>query len=113
MNSCVIYETMNIIGKKWSLLIIFELHRHGPSSFNELKRQVKYITPKMLSRRLDELEEDGLVERRVLDKPLRTTLSLTPAGKDFVRILKAIKNWSLQWSPGGHDCVEDCRDCSF
>ncbi|MDY1591614.1 MAG: helix-turn-helix domain-containing protein [Methanofastidiosum sp.] len=65
MIDCTIYKTLNIMGEKWSLLILLELYRGETNEkrFNELKRGLKGITPKILSLRLSELEEQGLIKK--------------------------------------------------
>src|SRR5271157_5622131 len=60
MKDCTVYKTMNIIGKRWTIHILLELHKgeEKEKRFNELKRKLGYITPKILSERLTELEHE-------------------------------------------------------
>ncbi len=104
MRECIIYETMNIIGKKWTLLIIFEIYFHNRVSFNELKNAIKNITPKMLSKRLKELERDKIIIKKTTSDRVRSTYALTKRGEDLVIILNAIKKWSMKWLSDKNDC---------
>lgn len=115
MNDCTIYKTMDIIGKRWSLLILLELYK-GSEHFNILKNKLPGITPKILSQRLKELVDDTLV-LRVIDKdatPIRTKYSLTDSGKDLVKVINEIKKWGLKWKFKNKDCKTTfCKHCKL
>jgi DNA-binding HxlR family transcriptional regulator len=67
MKDCTVYKTMNIIGKRWTIHILLELHKgeEKEKRFNELKRKLGYITPKILPARLTELKHEGLITYEV------------------------------------------------
>ncbi len=111
MKECVIYKTMDLIGKKWSLLIILELYKNEKMGFNELKRSLEDITPRMLSLRLSDLEEHGLIKNRMIKKPIRTEYTLTTSGRDLIKPINEIKEWSLKWIYPNEECYKDCKDC--
>ena len=117
--NCTIYKAMGFLGKKWSILILLELYKgeDGPKRYSEVKRKMSSITPKMLAARLRELEKGGLVKRVVDTKsiPVRSEYSLTDSGRDFVKVIRAIKSWGVKWGFGRHSyCREtDCRSCEF
>lgn len=116
--SCTVYRTADIIGKKWTLLILLELYkgRGGKRRYSELRKSLGRITPKMLSARLRELEKEELVKRRVESGtlPLRVEYSLTGQGKEFIGIIRDIKRWSLRWKPAALECGStDCRECDI
>ena len=113
---CTLYQTAGFIGKRWTLLILLEIYRGKLKTrrYKELKRNIPDITPKMLSLRLKELEEEGLVEKTVdaSEFPVKSSYSLTKSGKDFVRIIKGIKNWALRWKLENKLCEKaDCSNC--
>ncbi len=118
MKDCTVYKTVDIIGKKWSMYILFELHKgeKGEKGFNELKRKLKDITPKTLSARLKELEEQGLVQKIIDDSvlPVRCEYSLTASGEEFISIIRDIKAWGLKWKFGNKVCENSvCRLCEL
>ena len=88
---CTVYLTVDLIAKKWSLLIILSIYRGDlkPKRYSQIKKQVKGITPKVLSYRLKELEREGLIEKRVDagSVPIKTFYSLTESGKDLIKII--------------------------
>ncbi len=112
---CTVYRTAGMVGKKWSLLILLEIHRGGGTKrYSELKRNVPGITPKMLSARLKELEREGLVARRVESSrvPVKCEYSLTACGRDFMRVVKLVKEWSLKWKVRRRVCeTTECSAC--
>ena len=115
--SCTIYRTIDFISKKWTLLILLELYKSkGKRRYSELKQSLLHITPKILSTRLRELEKQGLVIKEIDTRtfPVRCEYSLTESGKDFIRIIKDIKKWSLQWKYHNTECeTQDCKHCEL
>lgn len=94
---CPIVETANLIGKKWTLVVIRYL-MDGPKRFNELKRTIRDISSKTLSLTLSDLEGKGIVDRRVhTDSPIGVEYALTQKGEDLVLVLKAMKSWGEKW----------------
>src|SRR5438270_537465 len=79
---------MQIIGNKWTALILRDLFG-GPKRFCELEKSVGKINPRTLSQRLDDLEAHGIVTRQSFSEvPPRTEYTLTPKGRDLLPILK-------------------------
>ncbi len=97
---CPCREVLDLIGSKWSVLVIGRLEE-GPHRFGELRRAVPGITQKMLTQTLRRLEEDGLVHRRVLTelRPPRVEYSLTDLGTTITEPLEAIRVWTEQHLP--------------
>lgn len=98
---CTVYSTVDIVSKKWSLLIILSIHRSMNSSkrYNEIKKDLNNITPKILSLRLKELEMEGVIKRNIDNShiPIKVYYSLTNSGKDLIKIIQDIKQWGLKW----------------
>jgi DNA-binding HxlR family transcriptional regulator len=116
MKDCTVYKTMNIIGKRWTIHILLELHKGEKKEkrFNELKRKLGYITPKVLSERLTELENEGLITKKVdsSTNPPKSEYYLTESGVDFVKIIQAIKRWGLKWKFQSEECEKAiCMYC--
>jgi|Deesub1362A_J573_1020465.scaffolds.fasta_scaffold00005_54 DNA-binding HxlR family transcriptional regulator len=94
---CPVIETINTIGKKWHLVIIYELMK-GPKRFNELKNSINGISSKTLSKSLNELRKSKIVDRKVFsDSPIRVEYSLTDKGRDLEEILEVMKHWGERW----------------
>lgn len=90
---CPIEAALGLIGGKWKALIIDHL-TEGPMRFGELQRKMPKITAKMLTQQLRELEEDGLIMRRVYPVvPPKVEYSLTPFGESSLPILDAMCAW--------------------
>jgi DNA-binding HxlR family transcriptional regulator len=86
-----------ILGRKWHPLLITTLLTDGPLGFNELKTRLDGISDKVLSECLDELQDDGLVVREVIDdKPVRVEYSLTAAGEELQPVIDRLREWSRE-----------------
>lgn len=87
---CPIGACMQILGGAWTPNIIWYLSE-GPRRFSELKGDIAPISAKMLSTRLKELEEKGVIARRVLEtSPPSVEYSLTELGAELVPAIRAI-----------------------
>ena len=115
---CAVYKTTDLIGKKWTLLILLELYKGKAKikRYSEVKNSILDITPKILSTRLKELEKSGLINKKIdaREHPIKCLYSLTKQGKEFIKIIKDIKEWALKWRSGNETCgIQDCKDCKF
>ncbi|MBQ9025882.1 MAG: helix-turn-helix transcriptional regulator [Methanobrevibacter sp.] len=91
---CPVDRTLNLINKKWSIQIIRDLF-FGKKHFKEFK-EGKDISNKVLSSCLADLEENGLIEKKVLNtKPVSTEYSLTAYGKSMNKIIYEIAMFTL------------------
>ncbi|KAK1548229.1 hypothetical protein Q3G72_015507 [Acer saccharum] len=87
----------SLLCKRWTTLIVDVLLRH-PRRFNELLSEMEVVSDRMLSERLKELEQAGVVLRRILpNTPLRVEYSLTGKGRDLAPIIDAIRVWSERY----------------
>ncbi|HEY8448876.1 MAG TPA: helix-turn-helix domain-containing protein [Bacillota bacterium] len=95
---CPRYEkAAELLGKKWTGLILRVL-LDGPKRFAEFKEQLPEVSDRILSERLKELEEAGVVERRVHNtRPVLIQYALTPKGRDARRVVEAIQAWAERW----------------
>ena len=113
---CTVNRTVKYLTKKWTLLIILELYK-GPDytrRFSDLKDSLNDITPKILSERLKELEDEGILAKKV-DKtsfPVKSEYTLTESGLGIIEIIRDIKKWALRWKIDNIPCGEqDCKGC--
>jgi DNA-binding HxlR family transcriptional regulator len=93
-----IASAMQIIGNKWTALILRDLHS-GPKRFFELEQSVGKINPRTLSQRLDDLEEFAIITRRSFaEVPPRTEYTLTDKGRDLMPIIEQMALWGTKYS---------------
>jgi DNA-binding HxlR family transcriptional regulator len=91
------HATIELIGKRWTGAIVCAL-TEGPLRFGELKRTIPGLSDRLLSGRLRELEQEGLVEREVEPgSPVHVTYSLTEAGAELGPALGELKSWARRW----------------
>jgi DNA-binding HxlR family transcriptional regulator len=94
---CPIARTAEIIGGKWTLLIIRDL-ASGLKRFNQLERSLHGISPKTLSERLRSLEEEGIIIRQTFaEVPPRVEYSLTTKGRDLSIVIESMRSYGKRW----------------
>jgi len=92
-SDCSVTITMNVIGGKWKMPIIHNLS-NGLQRFSALKRLIPGVTQKMLVQQLRELENHGIVDRKVYAVvPPKVEYSLTEYGKTLAPILELMHQW--------------------
>lgn len=91
---CPITATANIMSKKWHPVIIHRLLESEAMGFNDLKREVGAISSKVLSESLEDLEEKGILTRKVVsEKPFRVKYSLTERGEELRPTVQEMAEW--------------------
>ena len=94
---CPIEATIRMTGGKWKILIIRDLLT-GTKRFGELKKSVSGITQKVLTSKLRELEEDGLIERKVYPQiPPKVEYTLTDVGYSLRPVIDCLKEWGRDY----------------
>ncbi|AYD03000.1 helix-turn-helix domain-containing protein [Neorhizobium sp. NCHU2750] len=105
---CSVEAAIGLIDGKWKSVILFHLLA-GTLRFSEIRKHIENVTPRMLTNQLRELEEDGLIDRKVYAQvPPKVEYSLSPLGRSMEPILLALKYWgdaniSLYGKPRGID----------
>lgn len=92
---CPVARSLEVIGEKWSLLIVRDLLR-GPQRFTDLLRFLGNITPKWLTLRLRELEAVGIVERETEPGRREVWYRLTPKGRDLAPVVESLAVWGIE-----------------
>jgi DNA-binding HxlR family transcriptional regulator len=91
------HQAVELIGSRWTGAVI-QLLLQGPMRFAELRDAIPDISDRMLSERLRELEEEGIVERRVIpETPVRVEYELTDKGRALEQPLAAVGKWAERW----------------
>lgn len=92
-----IASAMEIIGNKWTALILRDL-AGGPKRFSQLEKSVGSINPRTLSQRLDDLEAHKIVTKQCFSEmPPRVEYTLTKKGEDLVPVLKQMAAWGTKY----------------
>jgi DNA-binding HxlR family transcriptional regulator len=94
---CYIHVTATIqaIGGRWKMLILWHLEE-GPRRYNELRRLIPGVSQKMLTQQLKELEQDGLIDRKVYpEMPPRVEYIMTDYGKTLGPIFDSMYDWGV------------------
>jgi DNA-binding HxlR family transcriptional regulator len=92
--SCPVARTLDIIGERWTILLLRDLFLQGARRFQDFQESLAGVAPNTLSARLKAMEEHGLISRRVYsDHPPRLEYHLTDKGKSLGPVLKALREW--------------------
>jgi DNA-binding HxlR family transcriptional regulator len=101
-STCSIARTLEIVGDKWTLLVVRDLMWHDKHTFQALQDSAERIPTNILAERLKRLQEWGLVRREAyLDRPVRYAYRLTPEGKGLEPVLLQIMAWGHARLGGG------------
>jgi len=96
--NCNILNIWDILSRRWSLLILRNLSSRNVIRFNELKRNLKGISSTVLSDRLAELEQEGLITKKIYPEiPIKVEYRLTNKAKDLELILENLSKWCQRW----------------
>lgn len=94
---CPVEAALDVIGGKWKPLILWALG-DNVMRFSELQRALPGVNTKMLTKQLRELEEDGVIQRRVFaEVPPRVEYTITDFGKTLIPILQALCTWGAEY----------------
>jgi DNA-binding HxlR family transcriptional regulator len=91
------HQAVELIGKRWSGSIVREMMA-GATRFTDLMHAIPDLSERMLCARLRALEEEGIVERRVVGMPVRVEYHLTEKGRDLRGVFAAVGEWANRWS---------------
>ena len=91
---CPLARTLDIVGERWTVLILRDLFLHGPQKFRDFQTSLSGISPNILSARLKRLEEADIIERRFYtEHPPLAEYVLTGKGRELGPVLQALRSW--------------------
>ena len=94
---CPVARTLDIIGERWTILILRDLFLDGPRKFQDFEQSLSSASATTLSARLKKLEENGIVARRFYrDHPPRAEYVLTDKGRTLGPLLKMLLAWGTK-----------------
>ncbi len=90
-----VLQATDVLGRRWALALICASHA-GAVRFNEFRQALGDVPPRTLAQRLVELEQAGVLERRVTDaRPPRVEYVLTARGRRLKGVVDVIETWSI------------------
>ncbi len=107
---CPVAKVTELLGEKWMLLILRELLL-GSSRYNEFQRALSRISPTLLTKRLKQLENAGIILRKKQQGRKGYEYLLTPVGRELSPIVVHMATWGMRWARGQLD--EDELDVEF
>ena len=97
--SCPVARTLDLIGERWTVLVLRDLFLKGPRRFQDFQESLTGVAPNTLSARLKEMEANGLIARRLYSEhPPRLEYYLTEKGKSLGPVLKSLREWGQKHS---------------
>jgi DNA-binding HxlR family transcriptional regulator len=91
---CPVARTLDVIGDRWSLLLLRDLFLHRTRRFQDFSEALPGLTPSVLSARLKELEDSDIIESRPYSEhPPRSEYLLTDKGRSLGPVLRALRQW--------------------
>jgi len=94
IDDCPVARTLDLIGERWTILLLRELLLHGPRRFQDFQAALPGVAPNILSARLKTMEDDGLVRSSLYsERPPRLEYVPTDKGKSLGPIVKAMRDW--------------------
>jgi len=115
VEGCPVYITSQVLGKAWTILILQTLmvpSAKGGLRFNQLQKDLSWVSPKILSQRLKDLAREDIL-RRTVDAssiPPRVTYTLTRKGEDLRGVLTMMQQWGVKH---GGKKTEHCKGKGF
>jgi DNA-binding HxlR family transcriptional regulator len=91
---CPVARALDVVGERWSLLILRDLRRQGPLRFQQIEQGLAGAAPNTLSARLKALEAHGVIATRLYERhPPRYEYFLTEKGRALAPVLRALYAW--------------------
>ncbi|WP_443059591.1 winged helix-turn-helix transcriptional regulator [Streptomyces sp. NBC_00443] len=95
--ACPVSPVVDIVFSRWTTPILWTLHEFGRQRFVELQRNIRTITPKVLTQRLRQMERDGLVVRTYYPEvPPRVEYEISELGRSLAPIFAHLAEWSTE-----------------
>lgn len=94
---CPAAKAADMIGDRWTLLLMRELFM-GANRYNQFQRALPRISPTVLSKRLKQMEEDGLIIKKSVVGEKATDYRLTKCGRELAPLVNYMSKWGLRWA---------------
>jgi DNA-binding HxlR family transcriptional regulator len=108
---CALAKALDVVGDRWTMLIVRELKLRGPSRYTDLRNGLPGIATNLLAERLRDLERAGVVVREDAPPPIATNVfRLTPRGEELGPVLDALGRWGIPYMVEGPQPDDEFRD---
>jgi DNA-binding HxlR family transcriptional regulator len=98
LRDCPVARTLDLIGERWTILILRDLFLQGPRRFQDFQESLRGVAPNTLSARLKSLERRGIISRKLYSQhPPRLEYRLTERGKTLGPVVKALRDWGRRY----------------
>lgn len=95
--TCPIRNVIDRFGDKWSLLVLYHIHKNGTLRYGQIYKEMTDVSQKMLSATLKDLERDHLIKRKAYPEvPPRVEYSLTPLGESLMPHIESLIGWAVE-----------------
>lgn len=110
---CSVESTLQLISGRWKSVLLYHLIFEGEHRYNELQKKIPGITRRMLSLQLKDLENDGLIERHVIqEKPLMVSYHITDYGHSLKPVIQMLHQWGNEYNQLNSGTLEEeCLTC--
>ncbi|WP_054811619.1 winged helix-turn-helix transcriptional regulator [Nocardia arizonensis] len=109
-DACGAARALDLVGERWTLLVVRDL-LHGPKRFTDLRSGLPAISPNVLSQRLEELVNAGIVCKRKLPPPVGAAVyDLTAWGRELDTVILALNRWGAKAPRGAYRCADLSTD---
>lgn len=115
MAKCPVFNVADLVGKKWTIVAMQEVALNGDKGFNAIYGRMGKISPKILSRRLKDLEAKGIIAKKIISDeiPVKTRYWLTEKGKALQEVVGALREWTIKYNEEKFECNGECVKCSL
>ncbi len=94
---CKVAELIEFISRKWTLLILHAVHT-GSDTFSSIGKNVPGINSRMLSERLGDMQEYGIIDRKIIsEKPVKIRYGLTKKGRELAAEMDRLNALARSW----------------
>lgn len=91
---CPVQNTLQFISGKWKSVILYHIFKDKVLRFSELQHRLPYVTKRMLAKQLAELEEDGIIDKKIYPViPIKTEYTITEFGQTLKPVIDAMEGW--------------------
>ncbi|QGA53790.1 transcriptional regulator [Sulfolobus sp. E5-1-F] len=102
--SCPLMETINLVSRKWLLLVLNTIGNEGEVGFNSILNSINGLSPKALSDILKTMENMRLIKKEIISSsPPRVKYSLTREGKKLRKVIIPLFKWASEYT-GHYEC---------
>jgi len=96
---CPVQNTLQFIAGKWKSVILYHIFQNNVLRFSELQSKLPYVSKRMLARQLAELEQDGIINKRIYPVvPVKTEYRMTPFGQTLLPVITAMERWGNNYT---------------